>query len=481
MSHGADAMCGPSALVQQHQNEEAIDGSFEEDEAPTAAGDERGESNAAHMETAGGQKDFSASQIDGRNDRAVPLPFEIEEETFVIPSCTADEQTGLPGSYDGSWAPGKPLQIAFVTWNMAQCDVLRTEDDVCQHCIRPNAHLVVVSTQENGPYVGLNTAHRQWQSIVDEAALQGRYTCVMQQTMWAIHLAVFARTRDVAPHIANVHVDTQRTGALKGLCGNKGGVGVALTVSMRPRRGANEDGNSPYSPREGFEDKPPRHAPAWRDVQASRSHLSLLFVGSHLTAHQHNVAKRNRDYLNIVQNMKVGSKGPFAKQFPQAFSVVPSPDDVDEVLPSLSIRDVTSEFDVAFFGGDLNYRINGSKQGIEYIIKHHKALRSVLVNNDQLRKEMQRGLVFHGFQEGTLRFRPTYKFHMEKDIATEDYDLNQKKARMPAYCDRVLYKTAGHMEGQVELSLYTDVPHVKNSDHRPVVAMFTVATWVHKD
>ena len=96
---------------------------------------------------------------------------------------------------------------------------------------------------------------------------------------------------------------------------------------------------------------------------------------------------------------------------------------------------MSRQFDIAFFGGDLNYRINGSKKGIEYIIKNHKALRSVLVNNDQLSKEMQRGLVFHGFKEGTLRFRPTYKFHMQDDMATEDYDLNQKKARMPAYCD----------------------------------------------
>ena len=134
----------------------------------------------------------------------------------------------------------------------------------------------------------------------------------MQQTMWAIHLAVFVRTRDVAPYVRNVHVDTQRTGALKGLCGNKGGVAVALSLSMKHQ-------NMPqFSPREDSRDDPQVAAPAWRDVQSSRSHLSLLFVGSHLTAHQHNVAKRNLDYLNIVKHMKVGSQGPYAEHFPVA-------------------------------------------------------------------------------------------------------------------------------------------------------------------
>ena len=163
-----DDMCGPSAPMQQQ--EEEIAGSFDE-----ADQDEVAPVPAAATRTTQSQRpDFTASQIDGHNDRAVPLPFEIEEETFTIPSCTADELSGLPGSYDGSWAPGKSLQLAFVTWNMAQCHVPFTEEDVCKYCIRPNAHIVVVSTQENGPYVGLNTAHRQWQEIVDESALQGR-------------------------------------------------------------------------------------------------------------------------------------------------------------------------------------------------------------------------------------------------------------------------------------------------------------------
>ena len=39
----------------------------------------------------------------------------------------------------------------------------------------------------------------------------------------------------------------------------------------------------------------------------------------------------------------------------------------------------------------------------------------VLLNNDQLLREMQQGKVFRGFGEGPLNFRPTYKFDRGTD------------------------------------------------------------------
>lgn len=42
--------------------------------------------------------------------------------------------------------------------------------------------------------------------------------------------------------------------------------------------------------------------------------------------------------------------------------------------------------------------------------------------NDQLSIALQKGQVFHGFQEGPLLFPPTYKY----DVGTDNYDTSSK-------------------------------------------------------
>jgi len=50
------------------------------------------------------------------------------------------------------------------------------------------------------------------------------------------------------------------------------------------------------------------------------------------------------------------------------------------------------------------------------------ALVQLLRGSDQLSREAERGEIFHGFCEGPLSFRPTYKY----DIGTDDYDTSAK-------------------------------------------------------
>ena len=95
-----------------------------------------------------------------------------------------------------------------------------------------------------------------------------------------------------------------------------------------------------------------------------------------------------------MRELSVGSKGPYAKYARKSAA-------------SCTDRDATEEYDICFFGGDLNYRIIGTKGGIESIIDHHVGLRAVLAANDQLTIEKQRGRIFHHFSEGPLMFRPT--------------------------------------------------------------------------
>jgi hypothetical protein len=210
---------------------------------------------------------------------------------------------------------------------------------------------------------------------------------------------------------------------------------------------------------------PPGHAHAHAHQHGGRkTFVSFLFINSHLAPHQDNIRKRNEDYINIVSNLRVGSHGPYPRMARRSLS-------------NSSLRDCTEEFDCCFFGGDLNYRINGTKFAIEQIVTNHRTFRACLTNNDQLTIERAKGMIFTGFHEGPLLFRPTYKFSKSKatGLYTEGYD-NGPKLRLAAYCDRVLYKRHVLYRQPLQLMHYSDVPQLVTSDHKPVTALFTVGT-----
>ena len=408
---------------------------------------------------------------DSKRDAQIGVPFTVDQETFALPSIAPD-----------LWSPGHELSILYFTWNMAQNPARPQE--LRQFGIRPIAHIIVVSTQENGPYVGTNDEHRTWRNLVETNCLDREYTVVGEVSMWALHILVLARTKDVAKYVREVETGSCKTGQLGGLFGNKGGVGVGLALSLRrssknrvagihPQSPMAVSGDAAFSPRELAEKSAPYQTAAAET--AGKSELSLLFVGAHLTAHQHNTSKRNEDYAHIVRDLPLGLLGSFAEKFASpAHAVVPV---------SAASRDISEEYDMCLFAGDLNYRIQGTKAGIEFIVKHHKEMRAVLVANDQLMAERRKGFVFQNFLEGELHFRPTYKYHIDKTTKrTEDeYDFSQKKPRQPSFTDRVLYKQSQSQDFPLRLELYTDCPEVRTSDHRPVVALFRVGTRMYED
>ncbi|RNF08905.1 endonuclease/Exonuclease/phosphatase [Trypanosoma rangeli] len=444
----------------------------------------------------------------------------VNEETCPVPVSLSENM----------WVPGKPLRISYVSWNMGhRCPNF---EDVARYCIHPNAHIVVVCTQENGTRLLVNSDRRKWKKHVDHTCLDGKYVLVGRKELWYIQLLVYARREDVASYIRCSDATSVRTGIANGLCGNKGGVAVALSISMIPlplqrcaeRRRDNDSlfggcmrsllsSTEVYSGDTRLRDKIPLH----NTVAPS---ITLLFIGAHLAAHQKGVRMRNKDYLSIVRAMyaafqkgrkafcreHVLPKGHFGGNADALHNVGGGSDDIasvpqcenavgsesavfgcdDDCTPlfvprseaqttSLLYHDVTEEFDLVFFGGDLNYRINGTRRAIEYMIKSDRDIRSVLAHNDQLNLERAKGIVFRRFCEGNLLFRPTYKYEIEQDV----YNYTKKKDRMPAYCDRVLYKRGRDSRaGTVKIRLYTDVPQVRTSDHRPIVAIFDVATCV---
>jgi hypothetical protein len=74
---------------------------------------------------------------------------------------------------------------------------------------------------------------------------------------------------------------------------------------------------------------------------------------------------------------------------------------------------------------------------------------------------MVAGLAFPYYSEARITFLPTYKY----DVGTDTYDTSEK-ARIPAWCDRVLRK------GDNIRQINYDAAPLRFSDHRPVYATF---------
>lgn len=150
-------------------------------------------------------------------------------------------------------------------------------------------------------------------------------------------------------------------------------------------------------------------------------------------------------------------------------------DDMLKISSSLTLGDdktkkVEDRFDYCFWLGDLNYRINGTRKMVDTLLNEN--LFEVLKNNDQLSISMKNGLVFNGFIEPPLFFRPTYKYNKGTDI----YDTS-KKQRIPSWTDRCLYKT----NKSIDCLVYSDLNTLKTSDHNPVYAIFDVSIDLESD
>jgi len=166
---------------------------------------------------------------------------------------------------------------------------------------------------------------------------------------------------------------------------------------------------------------------------------SFCFINSHLAPHMDAVARRNQNYNDIVRrtNFNAGAKY--------------SPE----------------KHDFFFWLGDLNYRIYLSDAEVRDLIKKGEYAR--ILEHDQLQIEHKAGRVLNGMLEGKIGFQPTYKF----DAGTQVYDTSEKK-RVPSYTDRIFWRDTPH----VKQEYYESNMEYLSSDHKPVVAGFTVGVRV---
>ncbi|GAB2218462.1 hypothetical protein Droror1_Dr00001686 [Drosera rotundifolia] len=209
---------------------------------------------------------------------------------------------------------------------------------------------------------------------------------------------------------------------------------------------------------------------------------TFCFVNCHFAAHAEAVNRRNDDFDHVYRTMTFSRPSHLVNTTSSGISSAVQMLRVsnavggrpDEALPELS------DADMVVFLGDFNYRIDGisydeardfiSQQSFDW-----------LKDKDQLRAEMRAGKVFQGMREAVIRFPPTYKFERNQP-GLAGYDAGEKK-RVPAWCDRVLFrdsrsstKSECGLDCPVvgSISQYESCMDVTESDHKPVRCLFNV-------
>lgn len=166
-------------------------------------------------------------------------------------------------------------------------------------------------------------------------------------------------------------------------------------------------------------------------IRMEIDNTSLCFVTAHLAAGFANYEERNRDYKTISHGLR------FQR--------------------NRSIED----HNTIIWLGDFNYRIGlGHDKVTQLAISKDYGK---LYENDQLNLQMVAGFAFQHYSEDRVAFPPTYKY----DVGTDYYDSSEK-ARIPAWCDRILRKGSN-----IRQHSYDAVGELRFSDHRPVYATFS--------
>ncbi|KAI9315450.1 Endonuclease/exonuclease/phosphatase, partial [Dichotomocladium elegans] len=169
----------------------------------------------------------------------------------------------------------------------------------------------------------------------------------------------------------------------------------------------------------------------------------ICFVNCHLAAGQDRVEARNGDIEEILKAAKF-----------------------EPVLSGTEQGDNPLDHLHCFLSGDLNYRVDVHTRDsiLQLLDDDRNRARLELLKNDQLNKQRMTNplLKLSLFEEHIINFDPTYKYN----IGTDVYDSSVKQ-RVPAWCDRILYRN-------VPQPVSYGRHEVLTSDHRPISAGFVL-------
>jgi len=232
------------------------------------------------------------------------------------------------------------------------------------------------------------------------------YYVVSSLSLLEIRLIIFAK-KVHEPFITQVRTSSVATG-IANVVGNKGGVGISFSFHC----------------------------------------ASLIFITSHLAAHQDMIDRRNQDYKEVVKRMRMGN---------------------NEI-------DITNRFQYMFWSGDLNYRIDLPFDTVMDMVYKTTKIPTPLLDADQLIIQMRDQKVFEGFSEMPITFWPTYRLLRGGYDNQKNRIYNDEKQRIPSWCDRVLSRPFPDLT--VTPGAYYSVPTVDTSDHCPIVATCSIDTAI---
>ncbi|TVU18251.1 hypothetical protein EJB05_34340 [Eragrostis curvula] len=235
------------------------------------------------------------------------------------------------------------------------------------------------------------------------------YRLAASKQMVGIFLCVWVRA-DIMPFLTSLKVSCVGRGIM-GYMGNKGSISVSLSL---------------------------------------QGSATMCFVCTHLASGEKDgdEVRRNSDVAEILKRTR----------FPPHRRVfgLPAPPSPETIL----------EHDKVIWLGDLNYRLTGSSCGDTQDLLERSDWEALL-ERDQLRTEQRAGRVFGGWEEGRIRFPPTYKYLSDSDAYAMISRSSRDKKRTPAWCDRILWRGSG-----MEQLWYTR-GESRFSDHRPVTSLFS--------
>eukprot|EP01147_Barroeca_monosierra_P004363 gene4363-6651_t len=191
------------------------------------------------------------------------------------------------------------------------------------------------------------------------------------------------------------------------------------------------------------------HATAYRDlgqmklaggigVKFSIGDVRIAVISTHLNAHAGEDRKllRHKDTREILKGL----------------------------MPLSNLNcDAYGAFHYIFWMGDMNYRLNLDQVSDLEAVPTTHIDRFTLA--DEFPKDSASGQVLSGFREGVLCFPPTFKMLREPGVHYRDQ-------RIPAYCDRILWRTMPGLEDGIVQDSLEPVIDVGTSDHKPIRATF---------
>ncbi|KAK6144920.1 hypothetical protein DH2020_021740 [Rehmannia glutinosa] len=231
----------------------------------------------------------------------------------------------------------------------------------------------------------------------------------------------------------------------------------------------------------------------------------MCFVNCHFAAHLEAVNRRNADFDHVYRTMFFSRPSNIlnaAAGMVLHFSYVACLPAHCYYYPLFMVRACrwsfllqrVSHLQFKFFAlqvhggisGDFNYRLDGISYDEARDFVSQRCF-DWLRERDQLQAEMKAGNVFQGMREAIIKFPPTYKFEKHQP-GLAGYDSGEKK-RIPAWCDRILYRDSRSasastcsLDCPVVASIlqldtfdrYEASMDVTDSDHKPVRCIFSV-------